>query len=127
MTRRGFRGLVAVYLATWLTSIALGVFDSSYDVSNRLNATSWEIFQAASLAGLALYVSSAIGLFFFARWSRYLFLVTWIYVLVYEYVYGSGSGAALIHTLSTMTLLAAGAIIYATFFGPIAREFHVGQ
>ena len=127
MTRRGFRVLVAVYLATWLTGIALGIFDSSYEVSNRLSATSWGIFQAASLAGLALYVSSAIGLFFFARWSRYLFLVTWIYVLVYEYVYGSGSGAALIHTLSTMTLLAAGAIICATFSGPIAREFHVGQ
>jgi hypothetical protein len=127
MTKRGFRFLVTIYLATWIASIAIGAFDSSYEVSNRLDATSWEVFQAASLVGLALYVTSAIGLFFFARWSRYLFLGSRIYVLVYEYVYGSGSGAAMIHTLSAVTLLVAGAIIYATFFGPIAREFHGGR
>ena len=127
MKRRSFRVLLVIYLGTWLTSIAFGVFDPSYEVSNRLSATSWEVFQAASLVGLALYLSSAIGLFFFARWSRYLFLATWIYILAYEYVYGSGSGAAAIHTLSTITLLAAGAIIYATFSGPIAKEFRASQ
>ena len=127
MTRRGFRALVVFYLATWVTGIVLGIFDTSYEVSDRLHTTSWEMFQAASLVGLALYVVSALGLLFFARWSRYLFLGTWFYVLVYEYIYGSGSGAALVHTFGTMTWLAAGAIIYGSFFDPIAREFRNGQ
>ena len=127
MTRRGFRVLVVVYLGTWLGSISLGVLDTGYQVSSRLTATSWEVFEAASLVGLALYLSSAIGLFFFARWSRSVFCATWIYMLAYEFVYGSGSGAAIVHTLGTINILAAGAILCATFFGAISQEFRASQ
>ena len=114
-SQRPLRVLIAAYLISWLAIMTFAVVVTEYGVSDRIADYSWKVFTMASVANVALVWVSALGLFFFTRWARILFLVNILYSLVYSYVFGVGSGSPLTGVIAMVHTMLAGAILYSIY------------
>jgi hypothetical protein len=129
MTKNQFRAVVGLNVLIDIVSV-IAIFTLAPALPPELESwmsqqadTPYGAFEWIVTALAAAYVVATIGLFFFARWSRAVYAVTAIAVMISTLFAGPSVATALDNFSNEAVLLLDGAIIALAYFSNVRHHF----
>ncbi len=130
-----FRKLIIISNVAFIVWFFLPLYSHklyTYDVQKLLDANAFNALDILlrfnveiNYINLALYLISAVGMYFFIRKARTLFLVLTIFTFITPLFAGVSVQSPIDVVLNNVTLMADAAILYMSYYSSVASKFNI--